>query len=223
MVVPFGFQPMCSKGMRDLLPKSVWFAAITVIICSLWLTACVPAIFGSKEKATTQADVSGPSRLVKPAVPDEQDSVDSIARNESDKRQGGDSGTSAQAFSASAKSAKAEKPAPAGSSKPDPPFKRHNHAKYVEKIKNKAIDKVNTEKDVAYARLCRDSTTDEWSLWIYRSEAKVYRFVSYVWDEVDEKWEESFISEKRPLSGWQNHLKSLAAGKDCMVLKERRH
>jgi len=109
------------------------------------------------------------------------------------------------------------------SSKADTPFKRHDHAKYMEKIKNKAIDWLNKEKDVSYARLCKDSTTDEWSLWIYRTEGKAYRFVTYVWDEVDEKWKESFKSDKLPISGWQHHLRFSTGGKDCRVLKEKRH
>ena len=107
-------------------------------------------------------------------------------------------------------------------SKAAPRFKRHNHEKYTEKIRNKAKDKVNKERTCTYATLCRDSTTDEWSLWIYRSEAKTYRFVAYSWDEVDEKWEKSFESDKLPLSGLKHHLEFTAAGKDCQILKGRK-
>jgi hypothetical protein len=115
------------------------------------------------------------------------------------------------------------KAGPSASPKDGLPFKRHDHKKYIQKIKNKAIDKLNKTKDVTYATLCRDSTTDEWSLWLYSFGGKTYRFVTYAWDEVDEKWEESLKSNKQPIAGWRHHLKFTADGKRCEVLKEKRH
>lgn len=262
--------------------RSVWFSAISVIICSIWLTACVPGIMGSKDskgKSSRDAAATSPSRLLKPTIPDDP-GRGSVAQQASKETPGVKSGTSSDFFAASAKEAKAEKPATqrvsslpddlgkeiAGSgvdkepgsqsssesprsgastrslvedirrdtptseksgsdtsSKDDIPFKKHDHVKYMQKIKNKAIDQVNKETDVTYARLCRDTTTDEWSLWIYRSEEKAYRFVTYTWDEVDEKWAESFKSDKKPISGWQHHLKFSTDGKDCKDLKKKRH
>jgi hypothetical protein len=280
--VPSGLQFSCAKEMRALPFRSVWFAVISVIICSIWLTACVPGIMGSKaskEKTPGDAASSSPSGLVKPKMPDDR-GRGSLAQQAGKEKPGDASGKSSDTFAASAKGAKAEKPAtqrvssvpndlgreiagsgvgrepgsqspsespksgastrtvvedirrdpPASgksgsetSPKDDLPFKKHDHVKYTQKIKNKAIDQVNKEKDVTYARLCRDSTTDEWSLWVYRSEEKAYRFVTYIWDEVDEKWEESFKSDKRPISGWKHHLKFSTDGKDCIDLKKRRH
>jgi len=102
---------------------------------------------------------------------------------------------------------------------PDFSFRKHDHSKYVVLIRNKAIDRVNKEKNADLARLCRDRTTDQWSLTIYRRAEKLYSFVYLVWDEIDEKWEESYSADKRPLSGWKQHLDFSASGKECKVLK----
>lgn len=282
MPLPSGLQFSCAKEMRVLPFRSVWFAAISVTICSIWLTACVPGIMGSKaskEKTPGDAATTSPSRLIKPTMPDDR-GRGSLAQQAGKEKPGDASVTPSDTSAASARGAKAEKPAtqtvsslpsdlgreiagsgvdkepgrqssyetPKGgastrtvvedirrdppasdksgsdtSPKDDLPFKKHDHVKYMQKVKNKAIDQVNKEKDVTYARLCRDTTTDEWSLWIYRSEEKAYRFVTYIWDEVDEKWAESFKSDKRPSSGLQHHLKFSTDGKDCIDLKKRRH
>jgi hypothetical protein len=280
--LPSGLQFSCAKEMRALPFRSVWFAAISVTICSIWLTACVPGIMGSKaskEKTPGDAATTSPSRLLKPTMPDDR-GRGSLAQQAGKETPGVASGTSSDTFAASPKGAKAENPttqrvsslpndlgreiagsgldkepssqssseSPKGgastrtvvedigpdhpasgksdsdtSPKDDLAFKRHDHVKYMQKVKNKAIDQVNKEKDVTYARLCRDTTTDEWSLWIYRTEEKAYRFVTYIWDEVDEKWEESFKSDKRPVSGLQHHLNFSTDSKDCKDLKKRRH
>lgn len=101
----------------------------------------------------------------------------------------------------------------------EPPFQKHDHVKYLELIRAKAIDKMNKEKDVTLARLCRDSTTEEWTLTLYQRRQQYYSFASYVWDEIDGKWEKSLASDKRPVSGWKQHLDFSSAGKDCKVLK----
>jgi hypothetical protein len=101
----------------------------------------------------------------------------------------------------------------------EPVFEKHDHAKYVAHIRGKAIDKVNKEKDVTLARLCRDSTTEEWTLTLYHKRQQTYSFVSYVWDEVDGKWEQSLVAGNRPSSGWKQHLDFSSSGKDCKVLK----
>ncbi|MBI4964938.1 MAG: hypothetical protein HY913_16815 [Desulfomonile tiedjei] len=101
----------------------------------------------------------------------------------------------------------------------DVAFKKHDHAKYISTIRGKAIDQLNREKAVTLARVCRDTTTEEWSLVIYRKRDKTYSFVSYVWDEIDGKWEEALPSGPRPISGWKHHLDFSSAGKECQVLK----
>ncbi len=104
----------------------------------------------------------------------------------------------------------------------DSPFKKHDHAEYIRLIRNKAIDMVNQDGKAAYARVCRDDTTDDWSLNIYHWHGRNYSFVTYAWDEVDQKWVESFVTDKRPVAGWKKHLDFSTAGKDCKVLKERK-
>ncbi len=105
---------------------------------------------------------------------------------------------------------------------PDEPVKRHDHAKYKEYIKNKAIDLVNRDKNSNHAVLCKDAITDQWSLVVYYPKENAYMFVTYLWDEIDEKWQQSFASDKRPLAGWNNHLKYQAANKECKTLKRAR-
>ena len=101
------------------------------------------------------------------------------------------------------------------------PLKKHDHSKYVAAIKGKAIDRVNKSSNVDLARICRDTTTDEWSLTLYHKREKAYSFVSYIWDEIDEKWEEAFSSDQRPIAGWKQHLNFSSAGKKCDVIKGR--
>jgi hypothetical protein len=98
-------------------------------------------------------------------------------------------------------------------------FKKHDHSKYISLIRGKAIDQVNKEKDVVLARICRNTTTEEWSLTLYRKRKRTYSFASYVWDEIDEKFEQAFVSDQRPISGWKQHLQFMSSDKECMVLK----
>lgn len=98
-------------------------------------------------------------------------------------------------------------------------FKKHDHSKYVSTIRNKAIDKVNQEKNSDYVRVCKDANTDEWSLTFYYRQRQSYYYVTFIWDEIDDKWQESFVSEKRSMSGWKHHLTFSSAGKNCKVLK----
>jgi len=108
----------------------------------------------------------------------------------------------------------------AGATKSKELFKRHNHAKYLEIINNKAVDLVNSDKESNYVAMCKDMVTDEWSLTLYYVKEKTYKFVTYAWDEIDDNWRESFTSDKRPLSGLKKHLKYSSAGKDCKALKK---
>ena len=103
----------------------------------------------------------------------------------------------------------------------DSPFKKHDHAQYERQIHNAAIDTVNKDEKAVYARVCKDATTDDWSLSIYHLHGNTYSFVTYAWDDVDRKWVEAFVSDKRPLTRWKSHLDFSSAGRDCKVLKER--
>lgn len=101
----------------------------------------------------------------------------------------------------------------------NPYFKKHDHSKYVAKIKNAALDIINKENDCSYARICRHNTTDEWSLGIYFVQGKTYSFRSYVWDPIENTWTETFESEKKPHTGMRKHLSFSSAGKKCLTLK----
>jgi hypothetical protein len=100
-----------------------------------------------------------------------------------------------------------------------PTFKKHDHSKYVSHIKNKAIDVLNRDQDSFYATLCSDSTTEQKTLTMYYKEEKSFRYKSFVWDEIDDKWEQEFQSEKRQLTTWKKHLSFATSGKQCSVLK----
>ena len=109
-----------------------------------------------------------------------------------------------------------------GATKSKELFKRHDHAKYLEMIKNKAVDLVNSDKESNRAEICKDMITDQWSLTLYYVKGKTYQFVTYAWDEIDDNWQKSFTSNKRPLSSLKKHLKYSSSGKECKVLKKAR-
>jgi hypothetical protein len=104
-------------------------------------------------------------------------------------------------------------------SKIDTSFKKHDHAKYTEKITNSAKDLVHREPTCKFAQLCQDTTTDQWDLSLYFFREKSYVLAAYAWDVVDEKWKEAFTADRQPISQWKNHLEFSAARKKCSILK----
>ncbi len=98
-------------------------------------------------------------------------------------------------------------------------IKKHDHLQYVQLIEEKAREMLKEHRDASLVRICKDSTTDQWTMNVYGKDAKSYSFISYTWDEVDEKWEKSFESRKQPLKRWKSHLDFSAARKTCKVLK----
>jgi hypothetical protein len=98
-------------------------------------------------------------------------------------------------------------------------FKKHDHVGYVELVKKKAQELIAKQSDCTFARLCRHSVTDEWTLQVYVREPKSFSFVLYSWDEIDEKWQKSYTSEKRPSAQWDHHLRFTSASKECTDLK----
>lgn len=98
-------------------------------------------------------------------------------------------------------------------------FEKFDHAKYVKKIKNSALDILNKDSACNLARICSDSITNDWWLTLYRKSDRTYSFTTYIWDAVDGKWEESFVSGKEPLSKLSHHIRSSSSGKYCEVLK----
>ncbi|MHB8202217.1 MAG: hypothetical protein ACYDHG_00765 [Desulfomonilaceae bacterium] len=100
-----------------------------------------------------------------------------------------------------------------------PKFKKHDHSKYVKRIKTLAMEALNKEFDPFYATLCSDSTTDEWSLTIYFKKADSFRYKSLIWDPIDDKWEQQYESGNKPLAGWKKHVSFVSADKRCSQLK----
>ncbi len=100
-----------------------------------------------------------------------------------------------------------------------PSFKKHDHSKYIDHIRSKAIDALNREQDCSYSMLCNDSTTDEWSLTLYFKQEKSFRYKSFAWDPIDDRWEQQYESERKPLGVWKNHMGFATSGKKCHVLK----
>lgn len=117
-----------------------------------------------------------------------------------------------------------ETPASVDSEKPEHRevrFEKFDHAKYLKKVKNSALDILNKDSACNLARICNDSITHDWWLTLYRKADRTYSFTTYAWDPVNEKWEESYVSSKEPLSRLSHHLRSSSSGKYCEVLKGR--
>jgi hypothetical protein len=170
-----------------------------------------------KDTGSTEEKARTKTGLIRPRIAEEQKSPVPNAAEKADKVK------SDEKKSAMAAEKSDEKPARANKTKDSEeiPLKKHDHSKYVAAIKGKAIDRVNKSSNVDLARICRDTTTDEWSLTLYHRREKTYSFVSYIWDEIDEKWEEAFSSDQRPIAGWKQHLNFSSAGKKCDVIKGR--
>jgi hypothetical protein len=99
------------------------------------------------------------------------------------------------------------------------PLRKFDHVKYLEKIRSKAIDLVNKERNCSHAILCKDSITEAWSLSLYRVLDRQFTSAVFVWDDIDEKWEEALVPDKRPVAQLKEHLKISAVGKECKPLK----
>ncbi|MBM3302034.1 MAG: hypothetical protein FJY85_19050 [Deltaproteobacteria bacterium] len=215
-------------------PRTV-LGVITAGLCSLWLFGCTLSLWGLKEKpgsaeATKPAGsqvksesrkgaADGPSIRI-PATDTSESSERGKQGSSQDRDEGKPSGqVTASADSSPAGNRKRSESAKEESEEADPPFKKHDHLKYVATVKNKAIDQLNKHGDAAYARLCRNVTTDQWSLVVYLLDNKKYSYISYMWDEIDQKWGESFASVKQSLGRWKEHLQDSSHGKECIVLK----
>jgi hypothetical protein len=98
-------------------------------------------------------------------------------------------------------------------------FRKPDHKKYSQRIRNEAINTLNKKGPCALARLCRDDMTEEWNLTLYKKHGKSFDYVVYAWDPVDGKFELSFESAPRPLKGWKRHHKFVVISKHCSILK----
>jgi hypothetical protein len=195
----------------------------------------VSAIWSHKEKSASPTVTQSKSVQVKPEAKTEASDMLSKLIRSTDaavKATNRDEGTfqkrdaqkSNQRSTASENESAGDRPKRAesvgqNSAESEPPFKKHDHSRYVTTVKHKAIDQLNKHENATSARICRNVTTDQWSLVIYHIDNRKYSFTSYVWDEIDQKWDKSFTSGKQPVARWKEHLKFTAQGKECSVLK----
>jgi hypothetical protein len=119
------------------------------------------------------------------------------------------------------KSARAEKPDTKATASSGPQFEKHDHSRYVKKLRRKGIELVNKSRTSFYARICRDHISEEWTLTIYEKSRGRFWFTKHVWDHIDERWEESFKSQKQRMSKFKRHVKFASAGKECRTMKGR--
>jgi len=217
--------------------KSACSAVALSVICSVCLAGCVSSLWPGKTKANVDTKSAGRGAAVKentvspaptPAKPSQGgDKSGAEARGQGAAEKGRNPGPTKETKD-SAEPASKPQPSKSPTQSPDDQdnlsdsFKKHDHSKYMTYVRNKAIDLINTQKPADHVVLCKDNTTDQWTMTLYNKGDRVYSFVTYVWDEIDDKWTESFVSNKNPISRWKNHVRYSASGKDCTVLKGRR-
>lgn len=197
------------------------------------LSGCALSFWSSKNKPDSKNQPQAKEDLVKPQIAIDSKigpSVKIPPKSDGDKDRKQDSESSApkedtgKSRSAEEQNAKSKQKQLAASSEEDsspvePSFQKHDHSKYKERIKNKAIDNLNKHREATYATLCRDTMTDLWTLTIYRKKKRSFSFISFFWDEIDGKWEKGFDSGKMPLKRWKGHLRYSRSQKACTVLK----
>jgi hypothetical protein len=99
-------------------------------------------------------------------------------------------------------------------------FRKHDHAKYLEKIKSTALEIVAKDRRISFAGLCRNQMNGDWNLRIYHKNEEFYSFKTFSWNAIEEKWEDAVDSEKRKAKTWHEHLRFYFSKRDCEVLKE---
>lgn len=99
-------------------------------------------------------------------------------------------------------------------------IKKYDHSRYVKKIRSKAAKLVEGSPSCFHARLCRDLISDEWWLTTYRKSGKTFSYTSWVWDDIDQKFERTFRSPEQPLRELKLQISYSAAEKECHVLRE---
>ncbi len=218
---------------------ALWIAALLLLSA----TGCVS--FLNSKKAADPGPQADSQKLVKPVIPDDKYGAEGSDRP----REFDESGSAADQRLAAKGAEKPRTDAPESSDGPGSNAKgdsqksarssgdkgddsdsrltgvfdveKHDHAAYSAKIKNEAIRLVNRTDVCSIARLCRDKITEDWTVSLYVKRPKTFRFVTYAWDPVDQKWEKVFESQPEPLKRLKRHLQFISAGKDCSYLKGR--
>jgi hypothetical protein len=100
------------------------------------------------------------------------------------------------------------------------PIQKHDHAKLVAKIRQKAEEQVSRIKDCVLARLCEDVMMQRWDLYVYYKDGKQYWWDTFSWNDFEGKWtKEEFVMDRRPLKDWQSHLTYQDSKKKCTKLR----
>ncbi len=221
------------KRTERPVQKQHWIEKGTIVICCVLLTGCSLSIWNTKGKAETKRAIEPQKELLKPKIAvdskrgpsvriraksSEETDEDKSPKNSESKKERQEKSPSTE------EETEAEKDEPADGSRvaskeTDESFRKHDHSEYKRTIKNAAIDTLNKHRGSTAARLCRDTTTDLWTLTIYSQGRGKLSFVIYFWDEVDGKWERSFESGNVPPKKWRSHLRYASADKTCTILK----
>lgn len=230
--------PMCNRRNKPSLTR-LWINTGIVVVWCILLTGCAIPFWYTKNQMDTDKKPATPGQLVKPLIAKENKIGPSVKiapetiKDEDGKTESGDSSStkktdnsrsSEETDSGDRDSGKKGSDASEPSKKDDTeviegPFKKHDHSKYTKGIKNAAIDTLNRDRSATYATLCRNTTTDLWTLTIYHQTGRKFDFTSYFWDEIDGKWDNAFDSGKLPLKRWKDHLRYSSSGKTCDILK----
>ena len=205
--------------------------AVAALLLCTWISGCALWPFSGKglrqaEKTTSTHSAAGTrdssrgkdrhgSKETGPELKTAGDPDGESSRRSSGKQQRAVSASEG----ATSRSSRGKSSADGDSHSSGPAFQKHDHAKYVRTIKNKAIDRLNKSRAATHAILCRNPTTDQWSLTIYSKGQRSYSYVSYAWDDVDEDWEKIFSDKRVPLSRWRQHVRYSTQDKECSPLK----
>ena len=236
--IPVNLSFLLPRHRRTARPvrKPHWIEKGTIVFCCVLLTSCSFTFWNTKDKFEAKKSSQPQKNLVKPSIAEDSKIGPSVRI-----RHNGEGETDEDRNRNNSESEKKpRKPPPtreegSGQEKDessevsgdrsdgaDGPFKKHDHFKYKRTIKNTAIDTLNKHRGATAARLCRDRTTDLWTLSIYKHGNGRLSFVIYFWDEVDGKWERSFDSGNVPAKKWRSRLRYSSADKTCEILKGAR-
>jgi hypothetical protein len=202
------------SSRRDNVERSymrIVFRGLAVVFICFLLTSCF-SIFG--KKTVSSAD-TGPKPPKKETVAKPAPEEDKAKTKDNTEKQ------------------TAEKPKPeppkegakkeSGKDKEEdqaPPIQKHDHAKLVAKIRQKAEEQVKEVKDCVLARLCEDVMMQRWDLYVYYKDGKQYWWDTFSWNDFEGKWtKEEFVMDRRPLKDWQSHLTYQDSKKKCTKLR----
>ena len=191
--------------LRKRSPVRNWAKKGIVVVWCILLTGCAIPFLNTKGTSDTKKNTSTRDQLVKPRIAKENKIGPSVKvtpepiKDRDEKTESNDSSSMRKANESQSereenrenrdsrkKGSDASEASTRNETKEiDGPFKKHDHSKYTKRIRNAAIDTLNKHRSATYAALCRNSTTDLWTLTIYFKTARMFEFTSFFWDEID--------------------------------------